>query len=388
VAEAPAVPAVPAAASPAKPTDPDRIGPPAIEGATNVPTPRTFTQPAAPGRKQNFAPFIPPPDYSPPVIYIEESKFDFGKVIKGEVVQHRYKYKNNGKAPLVIQKIRPGCGCTVIDNWDKVVAPGAEGTFEAKLETSRLAVGPINKYADVISNDPKQSSLRCTIAGTIEALLKIEPESPRITSVRGQGQGKLQMTLSRNLQQEMKVTGAKSQSGRLVVGFSETQPGTMWKIDLTTNYNAKETQNYFSEVVQLEVMMGERKLTQEVTVAVQLKDRIEMTPRIVYFRKNDFQPLKDKGAPATKTVEVKANLEPPYKFTIKEAKFDAPDSPFKVKIEPVVGKEDREYRLVVLIDKMPDFANDPNQKSLKGNLTVVTDDPDMPEISIRCVAFF
>lgn len=380
-------PAAPARIAPAKPIDPDRIGPPAIEGPTTIPTSRTYTTPPS-NRKQSFIPFIPPPDYSPPVIYIEEPKFDFGKVIKGEVVLHRYVYQNNGKAPLVIQKIRPGCGCTVIDNWDKVVSPGAKGSFELKLETSRLAIGPLSKYADVVSNDPKQTSARCTVTGAVEALLKVEPESPRITSVRGQGQGKLQLTLTRNLQTEMKVTGAKSQSGRLVVQLSEAQPGTMWKLDLTTNYNPKETQNYFSEVIQLEVMMGERKLTQEVTIAVQLKDRIEMTPRIVYFRKNDFQVLKDKGTPATKAVEVKANLDAPYKFAIKEAKFETPDSPFKVKIDPVVGKEGREYRLVVLVDKIPDTANDPTQKSLKGNLTVVTDDPEMAEINIRCVAFF
>src|SRR5262249_39927517 len=107
---------------------------------------------------------------------------------------------------------------------------------------------------------------------------------------------------------------------------------------------------------------------------------------MVYFRKNDFQALKDKGTPAVKTVELKAALDEPYAFKIKETKLDTTDPFFNVKVEPV--KDGREYKLAVTVDKMPDMQKDPKQTSLKGNITVLTDDPQMPEIQIRCVAFF
>jgi hypothetical protein len=103
---------------------------------------------------------------------------------------------------------------------------------------------------------------------------------------------------------------------------------------------------------------------------------------MVYFRRPDFQALRDRGIPVSKTVEVKATLDPPYRFSIKETKFDTADSPFKVEIVPVL--DGREYRLVVRIDEIP---TDPDRKSLKGNLTIFTDDPAIPEINIRIVAF-
>ncbi len=399
--------AEPAPASPPKAPDPDRIGPPPIEAPTpaagqpspstpQVPRPTGLVPPrpvqptplaAVAGKKPHFEPFIPSKDYQPPIILIPEPKYDFGKVYKGEVVTKRFEIENRGGASLMIQKVRPSCGCTLVNEttMDKVIPPGGKGGFELKIETSRLGVGKQSKYADVSSNDPKNPQARVTIQGEIEAMLKVDPENPRIQTVRGTGEAKTDITL-RCTQPEMKVLNARSQSGRLVLELKETQPSSAYALGVKTNYGPKDTQSYFTEIIQVDIQVGERRMTQDINLAVQVKDRIDTNPRMVYFRKNDFQTLKDKGTPAVKTVDLKAALDEPYAFKITETKLDTTDAFFTVKVEPV--KDGREYRLVVSVDKMPDLSKDPNQKSLKGNITVLTNDPQMPEIAIRCVAFF
>ena len=247
---------------------------------------------------------------------------------------------------------------------DKVIAPGGKGGFELKIETSRLGVGRQQKYADVSSNDPKQPQFRVFIQGQIDSLFKVDPEQPRIQTVKGVGQGNLSLTLTKAIPAEVKVLGAKSQSGRLLVDLKEVQAGTTYKIDVKTNYGP-----------------------QDIPITVQVKDRIDLNPRSVYFKRTDFQPLKDKGTPVEKVVEMKAALDAPYAFKVLNTKVEDPDNVFKVKLEPV--KDGREYRVVVTIDKLPPLPEDQKvQKSAKGNITLTTDDPLMKEISLRCIAFF
>jgi len=288
----------------------------------------------------------------------------------------------------MIQDVKPSCGCTVVNpaQMDKIISPGGKGGFELKLETQRLPPGNQQKYADVSSNDPKQSKFRVFIQGNIDAPLKVEPEQPRIQTVKGQGQGGTEINLRKNTPTETKVLGAKSMSGHVLVDLQESEPGSHWKLGLKTNYGPKDTQTYFNEKLELDIQIGERRLNQELYVTVQVKDRIELTPRSLYFKRNDFQPLKEKGTPTVKTVDIRSALDESHKFNITGLKIDDPDSVFKVTKETV--KDGREYRLLVTIDKLPPEGDQKAQKSLKGNITLTTDDPLMQEISLRCIAFF
>jgi len=48
-----------------------------------------------------------------PKIEFEESEFDFGTIEQGTAVEHIFKFKNTGEAPLVIVDAKSSCGCTV-----------------------------------------------------------------------------------------------------------------------------------------------------------------------------------------------------------------------------------------------------------------------------------
>jgi hypothetical protein len=60
-------------------------------------------------------------------IALSESNFDFGKIKKGDKVEHVYEITNTGKNPLIISEVKPGCGCTAPDFTKEPIMPGKKG---------------------------------------------------------------------------------------------------------------------------------------------------------------------------------------------------------------------------------------------------------------------
>ena len=71
-----------------------------------------------------------------PVITFEESQFDFGTIDQGTNVEHVFKFKNTGEAPLLIVNAKSSCGCTVPEYTKEPVAPGDSGELLVKFNGS------------------------------------------------------------------------------------------------------------------------------------------------------------------------------------------------------------------------------------------------------------
>ncbi|SRX55527.1 DUF1573 domain-containing protein [Aequorivita sp. CIP111184] len=71
-----------------------------------------------------------------PTIAFEESQFDFGTIDQGTPVEHIFKFKNNGEAPLMIVNAKSSCGCTIPEYTKEPVAPGESGELLVKFNGS------------------------------------------------------------------------------------------------------------------------------------------------------------------------------------------------------------------------------------------------------------
>ncbi|MCS7073866.1 MAG: DUF1573 domain-containing protein [Bacteroidia bacterium] len=76
---------------------------------------------------------------------------DFGKIIQGEKVTHRFKFKNTGNNPLIIKDVKPSCGCTTPDWTKDAVMPGNSGFIEVQFD-SEGKKGMQNKSVTVTAN--------------------------------------------------------------------------------------------------------------------------------------------------------------------------------------------------------------------------------------------
>jgi hypothetical protein len=71
-----------------------------------------------------------------PAIKFDETQFDFGTIDQGTHVEHVFKFKNTGEAPLMIVNAKSSCGCTIPEYTKAPVAPGDTGELLVKFNGS------------------------------------------------------------------------------------------------------------------------------------------------------------------------------------------------------------------------------------------------------------
>jgi uncharacterized protein DUF1573 len=89
---------------------------------------------------------------------------DFGTVPEGPDATCEFKFVNNGKEPIIIQKASPSCGCTVPSFSSEPVAPGATGTINVAYHTKGKPTA-FTKTISVVSN---AGTKVLTIKGNVE----------------------------------------------------------------------------------------------------------------------------------------------------------------------------------------------------------------------------
>lgn len=119
-----------------------------LEGGANTPRP-VATPVKAPATK---------PDGPLPVMEWVDVEHDFGTIKEGDKVTHIYKFKNTGAVPLIIETVRPSCGCTA-PNWPKEPIPvGGTGEVEVVFD-SKGKPNAQNKTVTVTANTWPQSTV-------------------------------------------------------------------------------------------------------------------------------------------------------------------------------------------------------------------------------------
>ncbi len=111
-----------------------------------------------------------------PLLKVEQSHVDLGIVREGGVYEFRYLLKNEGTAPLIIERVQSTCGCTVAKVDDRNIAPGASVTLHASFDSKRR-VGKISKYITVKTNDPQTPITQLSFQAVVEALYQVKPPS-------------------------------------------------------------------------------------------------------------------------------------------------------------------------------------------------------------------
>lgn len=83
-----------------------------------------------------------------------ESKINtFGNVKQDEVVGINYRFTNQGDAPLVINEIRMGCGCTQVVYPKEALVPNSGGIIEVIFDSAGFS-GKQYKSVMVFCNAP------------------------------------------------------------------------------------------------------------------------------------------------------------------------------------------------------------------------------------------
>ena len=95
-----------------------------------------------------------------PVIEFETMEHDFGTINEGDPAEFVYNFKNTGEAPLIIQEVKPSCGCTVPDYSKEPVSVGGTGFVKVTFDSNGKR-DLVQKTVTVTSNtEPKTLTLK------------------------------------------------------------------------------------------------------------------------------------------------------------------------------------------------------------------------------------
>ncbi len=86
-----------------------------------------------------------------PKMTFETDVFDFGTITQGEKVTHSFKFKNTGKADLVITSAQGSCGCTVPSYPKNPIPPGGVERVEVSFDSNGKK-GNQHKTVTIVSN--------------------------------------------------------------------------------------------------------------------------------------------------------------------------------------------------------------------------------------------
>lgn len=89
-------------------------------------------------------------DFTGPVFEFENEVIDYGEIAENSDGNRVFKFKNIGKAPLIISNVKGSCGCTVPTKPEEPIMPGETGEIKVKYATNRI--GPFSKTVTITSN--------------------------------------------------------------------------------------------------------------------------------------------------------------------------------------------------------------------------------------------
>lgn len=156
-----------------------------------------------------------------PKIVFEEKEHDFGKLMGVEKVDHVFKFRNEGKGELKIDKVNTTCGCTAALLSAKVITPGGNGEVTTTFTVGGRQ-GQQTKHIYVLSNDPNEPRVTITLKGFIIPPVSVEPSSvflqlkdtPSVSAVK----------ISQTMEEELKLGEVTSRLNLVNTQIKEEAP--------------------------------------------------------------------------------------------------------------------------------------------------------------------
>ena len=100
-----------------------------------------------------------------PEIKFDKVVHDYGDVPYNGNGECEFRFTNTGNEPLLIQKPKSSCGCTIPSWPQEPILPGESEVIKVTYKTNR--VGQINKTVTVTSNALKNSTVVLRIKGRV-----------------------------------------------------------------------------------------------------------------------------------------------------------------------------------------------------------------------------
>ena len=94
--------------------------------------------------------------------FLRKEVFDFGSSKSGQLLTHVFKFKNTGKAPLIISSTIVTCDCITVKASSTTIAPAGTGEIEVTLDTKELSGKEVHSISIITNGVPAEKELSVT----------------------------------------------------------------------------------------------------------------------------------------------------------------------------------------------------------------------------------
>jgi hypothetical protein len=317
-----------------------------------------------------------PGDAGPrPRIEILVTDHDFGQMFHQETYVHAFTVHNRGDADLVIEDVKPSCGCTST-RFDRVIPPGGEGKVELAVEGSKVH-GEFNKSAAVESNDPDRPHMTLMLHGRAVPYVNVVPEGTVRMHGRYGEPVEQRLTITSNEKDlDFKVLGVRSNIDDKITYAIENgaTPGE-YILKVYKNPKLPTLSTYGSIFIDTNSPKWPETTVQ---VHVMTKGSISINPSVLNYGAVRFGEGRGPGAPATRAITVTKSAG---EFKIKDVTVSNPH--YKAVVDAVTPGQ--QYRVQVTFTPPAHKPGAPKQTE-SGEMIIHTDDPKEPAVRVQLIA--
>ena len=172
----------------------------------------------------------PTPNAAPKTQFDSDVR-DLGRVVEGQVVRADFTIMNVGDAVLEISEVRPTCGCTTADKWDRRIEPGRSGVIPLQFNSAGY-LGPVTKTVTVVCNDLARSNLVLQIKALVWKPITVTPAAMYFVLTRDSQTNEIRIARITNNDEEQSLVLSPPVSDQRVfrAEIRTNQPGKEYEL--------------------------------------------------------------------------------------------------------------------------------------------------------------
>ena len=226
--------------------------------------------------KQGFA--SPSMASSEPRAVFSETRFEFGEVISGDVVEHDFDVNNHGSGPMTIENVTMTTPL-LVTQMPREVAPGAQGRIHFKLDTANLE-GNFEGTILVYLNDPALPQARLAFAGHVIPAIELSPRPAFfVAGQRGQ-ENRASIEIMNHESEPLRIEKVEHPAKRFTTQVETLTPGQRFRLTLVLKPNGPAGRAAGTIVIRTS---SKRMPTLKVAANTYLYERVHTFPDVVDF---------------------------------------------------------------------------------------------------------
>lgn len=169
-----------------------------------------------------------------PRIACDQPVYDFGVTNTDQPIKHTFVLRNAGDEPLIIHRMRAGCGCATFGLTTNSIPPGQTAEFTVSV-TLLGRSGPVRKSIVIESNDAQAPQFRVEFAGATVIDVEVLPRIINFgTRTLGEAAERYAL-ISAASGVTFRVTGLQLDSPAFTAGIQTNTEGTQYRLLVRAN---------------------------------------------------------------------------------------------------------------------------------------------------------